>query len=68
MSDDKSMRRVKCQGNEQEERQQPERFMEGVGGDENLETVVGEGRSEGQHRSMFGKSLQDASVKLSTVG
>ncbi|VDK82623.1 unnamed protein product [Litomosoides sigmodontis] len=66
MSDDKSIRRTNCQGDEQEDPQQPQRFIEGAGGGENVDTVAREGRSESQHRSMFGKSLRDASAKLST--
>uniref|UniRef100_A0A0R3RZU7 TPR_MLP1_2 domain-containing protein n=1 Tax=Elaeophora elaphi TaxID=1147741 RepID=A0A0R3RZU7_9BILA len=59
MSDDKSIRRVKGQEHEEQEQQHVERTEESG----SLGTVADEGRSEGHHGSMFGKSLRDASIK-----
>ncbi|KAL3995620.1 hypothetical protein ACH3XW_26595 [Acanthocheilonema viteae] len=59
MSNDKSMQSVKDKESEEKEQQQSQRFIEETEGGSSS-TVTGEDKSEGQHRSMFGKSLQDS--------
>ncbi|MCP9263943.1 Viral A-type inclusion protein repeat containing protein [Dirofilaria immitis] len=64
MSDDKNIRDMKGHGNEEQRQQQSQRFMETTEGSGSI--VAGEGRSEGQHESMFGKSLREASIDIPT--
>ncbi|EJW70400.1 hypothetical protein WUBG_18696, partial [Wuchereria bancrofti] len=59
MSDNKNIR--KGEGKEQEQ-QQSQQFMEKTKGSGSLGMVAGEGRSDSQHGSMFGKSLRGASI------
>lgn len=65
MSDDKSMQREEGQEGKEQEQQHPQQLAEGMEGSGSLEMVAREETSEGQHESMFGKSLRNISMKLS---
>ncbi|KAK6104821.1 hypothetical protein QQG55_17780 [Brugia pahangi] len=59
MSDNKDIRKVESKEHEQQQSQQ---FMERTKGSGSLGMVAGEGKSDSQHGSMFGKSLREASI------